>query len=191
MARTVSQDYLHSMRFHVVVNGANNSGYLLGGGADLATPHAGFSTCSTPECSIEAVEYKEGNFIYTRKYPGIPSVSDISMARGVARFDNSFWRWMQATVEGGPIIGTGSYREDLTIHHYHRDEFLAGGPDMALVNLGPGSNIKSARQYELHECFPIRHKCASDLDATAAEVSIMELDVGMEYFRILEIPTTA
>lgn len=188
MVRTVSQDYLHSMRFHVVVDGANAAGYLQGGGADLGTPHAGFSAVSTPEASLEAVEYKEGNFIYTRKYPGTPTISDITMSRGVARLDTSFWRWMQAAIEGGPIAGTGTYREDLTINHYHRDRFLSGGPDIQIVDLGSGSPILPARSYHIKEAFPIRHKVAADLDATASEVSVMELDVAIEYFTIEEFP---
>jgi phage tail-like protein len=187
MVRTVSQDYLHSMRFHVSCTDNDQADrYLAGGGADVGTPHAGFSAVSTPEASLEAVEYKEGNFIYTRKFPGVPTVSDITMSRGVAKLDTSFWAWMQSAIEGGPIAGTGTYRQDIHISHYHRDEFLKGGPDQQIVDLGVGGNIKAARIYHCLEAFPIRHKVAADLDATASEVSVMELDVAMEYFQIEE-----
>jgi phage tail-like protein len=174
------------MRFHVTVTSNNLGQYLLGGTADLGTPHAGFSSVTTPEVSLEAVEYKEGNFIYTRKYPGTPTVSDITMSRGVARQDTSFWSWMQAAVEGGPIAGTGTYREDIAIKHYHRDLFLAGGPDLQIVDLSTSGTITPARTYHCHEAFPIRHKTAADLDATASEISVMELDVALEYFTIEE-----
>jgi phage tail-like protein len=190
MVRPVSQDFLHSMRFHVSVLGTNAAGYLQGGGRDVGTkPEAGFSACSTPEASLEAVEYKEGNFVYTRKYAGVPTVSDITMSRGVARQDSSFWGWMKAAIEGGPIAGTGTYREDIQISHYHRDRFLeATVPTVptTIIDIG-SSGPEPGRRYTCRECFPIRHKTAADLDATASEISIMELDVSMEYFEVEEI----
>lgn len=191
MVRPVTEDFLHSMRFHVTVLeaspvGGNPAGYLEGGQRAVGTPHAGFSACTTPEASLEAVDYKEGNHVYTRKYAGTPTVSDITMSRGVARQDSSFWDWMKSAIEGGPIVGTGSYRADLQIDHYHRDRFLAGGPDKQIIDL-TNSGPEPGRRYTCRECFPIRHKVAADLDATASEISVMELDVAMEYFQVLEI----
>jgi len=187
MVRTVAQDFLHSMRFHVVVLGANNAQYLTGGSRDVGTAEAGFSACTTPELSSEAVEYKEGQFIYPRKYPGNPSVSDITMSRGVARADSSFWNWMQASVEGGPITGQGTYREDLQIDHYHRDNAFAAPIDPTVGKQQLDLASTPGRRYIIKEAFPIRHKTASDLDATASEISVMELDVAMEYFLVQEL----
>lgn len=190
MVRTVSQDFLHSMRFHVSIEGANNAGYLRGSARDVGAQkaEAGFSACTTPEASLEAVEYKEGNFVYTRKYAGVPTISDITMSRGVARQDSSFWDWMKAAIEGGPIAGTGVYREDVRIQHFHRDTFLEDGggtPPKTLIDMGSEGPVPG-RVYLCREAFPIRHKTAADLDATASEISIMELDVSMEYFEVNE-----
>ena len=63
---------------------------------------AGFSAVTTPEATVEAVEYKEGTMIYTRKFPGNPTQSDITLSRGVARQDSTFWDWLRVVVEGGP-----------------------------------------------------------------------------------------
>jgi len=190
MVRPITSDYLHSMRFHVEMvdpPSGGSPGYLQGGTADLRLPHAGFSACTTPELSSEAVEYKEGHFIYPRKYPGNPSVSDITMSRGVARLDSSLFSWMQATVEGGDPTGTGSYRGDIDIKHFHRREMFAGGPNIQNVDL---TNTNPARIYHVRESFPIRCKVASDLDATASEISVQELDVAYEFFTVEEIAPT-
>lgn len=146
-------------------------------------PEAGFSACTTPEVSTEPVEYREGTSIYGRKYPGVPSIADITLSRGVARNDSTFWDWMRQVVEG--LGGSGEYRADLTIKHYHRQEALDRGlpadtPPPATNTIIDTAN--PARQYFVHEAFPIRHKVAADLDATASEISIMELDVAYEYF---------
>lgn len=183
MPRPVTTDFLHSMRFHVSIMGANNAGYLLGGARAVGTGVAGFTACTTPELSSEAVEYKEGQFIYPRKFPGNPSVSDITLSRGVARQDSSFWLWMQASVEGGALANSGTYREDIQIDHYHRDKAFTGGPNIQVWD----TNADPGRRYQCFESFPIRHKSASDLDATASEISIMELDIALEYFLIIEV----
>ena len=72
MARAIATDFLHSMRFQVVVNNGNNDTTNLG---TAAGSDAGFSMVTTPEVSVEAVEYKEGTMVYTRKYPGNPTMS--------------------------------------------------------------------------------------------------------------------
>ena len=149
MARPASTDFLHSMRFHVVVLGTNSEGYLTGGAAYadplMAIPQAGFTTCSIPELTIESVPYKEGTFIYSRKYPGNPEVGDCSFARGVTRDDTSFWQWAKNSVEGSG--GGVEYRLDLDIKHYHRDQILpnAQGQIANVENVVPG---KTYRIYE-------------------------------------------
>jgi len=191
MARPAATDYLHSMRFHVDVAGDNTEGYLAGGsgqaydanlGAGVA--QAGFTTCSIPELSLEAVEYKEGTFLYPRKYSGNPSVSDCSFARGVTRNDTSFWLWAKSAVDASVSI---EYRVDLDIYHYHRDQLLAatpstggGNPAADLQQVVAPSTEQPQRVYHLYECIPIRCKPAGDLDATSSEISIKEMDCSVE-----------
>lgn len=184
MARSQHTDFLHSMRFHV------NAAIAPGGAGDLdlnatvtqGKAQAGFSNVSTPEATVEAVEYREGGYIYTRKYPGNPSMSDITMQRGVARADTSFWKWLRVVIEG-----SGEYRADLTIMHYHRDRALTREyPAQGTVNLAGIDLDNPARVYHVKEAFPTRHKVAGDLDATASEISLMELDFAYESFEVEE-----
>ena len=162
MPRPSSYDFLHSMRFHVVVVGGDSQ--LLG------VPEAGFSAVTTPELTIEMVDYREGQYTYTRKLPGIPSYTEITMSRGVMVKDTSFWKWIRKAVEGG------DYRVDLQILHFHRAAMEEGKVNMDV----PG------RTYEVYDAVPMRHKVAADLDATSSEVSIMELDVAFERLDIHE-----
>lgn len=172
MPRAQSTDYLHSMRFQVEVADGNH--------LFLGQPEAGFSAVTVPEMTIESVEYKEGQMIYTRKYPGNPSMAELTMSRGVTRTDTSFWSWVQTVAEGG------DYRADLRIKHYHRDSLPnVAFPPPAVPNSTVINKDAGAKVYEVHEAFPMRHKVASDLDATASEVSIMELDVAFEHFAVL------
>lgn len=172
MARAQITDYFHSMRFFV-----NTSG----GFDPLPAAEAGFSACTTPEATNEAVEYKEGHFIYTRKYPGAPTMSDITLSRGVALQDSLFYNWMFQTIEGA-----ANYRTDLIIRHFHRDA-LPGYQGINNPNaVGIAKDGKAARIYSVQEAFCIRCKVAGDLDATASDISISELDIAYEHFSISE-----
>jgi phage tail-like protein len=182
MARELASDFLHSMRFLVRTTQGNRPSLDPPGRVG-----AGFSMVTTPEASVEAVEYREGNYVYTRKYPGLATVTDITLSRGVARRDSSFWDWMRIVIEGD-----GEYRQDLIIEHHHRDTALrratpANGSQANLTEIATDS--VPARRYYINQGFPIRHKVAGDLDATAAEISIMEMDIAFEYFEVEEVTT--
>jgi phage tail-like protein len=182
MARTVATDFLHSMKFQVVVDDGDRGITLSPEGRS----EAGFSMVTTPEATVESVEYREGTYIYTRKFPGNPTMNDITFSRGVARRDSTFWDWMRRTLEG-----SGEYRVDLSIRHFHRDTALVREtPAVNAVNSTEIDIETPARTYLIKQAFPMRHKSAGDLDATASEISIMELDVSFEYFEILEAGTT-
>lgn len=180
MARPASSDYLHSMRFHVSTTATPGTPgdvtQTAPAGSGMA--EAGFSACTTPEATVEAVEYKEGQFLYTRKYPGHVTYNDVTLSRGVAQTDTGFWRWLRAVVEGG-----ADYRQHVTIKHFHRSDVLPGShsPPAELLNL-----VKPTRQYQLFEAFPARHKFSSDLDATDSAISIQELDLSYEHAAILD-----
>jgi phage tail-like protein len=176
------------MRFRVRTAGASSRLSRSNQPAEGGTPEAGFTQCTAPGATVEAVEYKEGTFIYTRKFPGNPTMEDISLMRGVARLDSSFWDWMRVVIEGNE-----AYREDVLIEHHHRDTFMSGtsgrlggksnGSDNATAI---AKDSTAARTYHVHEAFPMRHKVAGDMDATASEISIMELDLSYEHFEVEE-----
>lgn len=181
MARQVFEDFLHSMRFHVIAED-------IGGFVPLQMPgypDAGFTAVTLPELQVESVEYKEGTMIYPEKYPGNATVSsDLTFSRGVTRRDSSFWTWIRGVAEG---TGGGNYRATLSIKQYHRERALPREfPGVGTVNATRLDVDVPARIYHCYECFPVRHKPGADLDASTSEVSIMELDVALEHFEIEE-----
>lgn len=184
MARSQLADFIHSMRFHVV------AGQLADGSnapIQAINPDAGFSACTTPEATVEVVEYKEGQFLYTRKYPGHVTYNDVTMSRGVARTDSSFWEWIRIVIEGN-----GEYRSDVQIKHFHRSDVLPGAlytGAQTVPTLPPAENLNltaPAKIYTLYQALPVRHKFAGDLDATDSAISIMELDVSYEHCLMVE-----
>jgi len=168
MARAETTDFFQSFRFHVKAGPAFDGSVFL-------DPQAGFQSVSTPEYSLDNVEYREGLYKYTRKYPGVPSTNELSLARGVARKGTAFYDWVKTAIEGG------EYRIDLDIRHFHR----ADGP-------GFSTTSASSRSYLCLECFPTRVKVAADLDSQTSDVSIEELDLVFEEFELQEndVPPT-
>ncbi len=187
MARAKISDFLHSFRFNVVLTGFGIAGDKKLTRSTDGRSAAGFNAVSVPEASHDAVEYREGTYIYTQKFPGIPSVSDITLSRGVAHRDGAFWAWMKDVIEGN-----AEYRGNLDIFHLHRDSRPASSSDPhqteyeASQDSPPGGFIK----YACKEALPIRMKVASDLDATASEVSIQELDIAVESFDVIDEPSS-
>lgn len=187
MARAASTDFLHSMRFHVTTNAAD-----LGAGMQPelfgANVPAGFMSCTTPEATTEAVEYREGHFNYPMKFPGNTTVSDVTLQKGVAPSSSNFWNWLRVVIEG-----SGNYRTTVTIKHYNRSVLTNTRPTTTVsakssfTNTAAGDGVAS-REYVLYEAFPIRHKVAADLDASSSDISIQELDLAYEYFDVDDNP---
>lgn len=176
MARSAVQDLFHSFRFYAFATHLNGSDPLgVEGNAE-----AGFSAITTPEYTLEAVEYREGNSVFTRKYPGLPTTADLTFSRGVVLKDTGFFNWLIETMASG-----NSYRADVTIIQLHRSGLppWASGQKILEV-LADAGNAKPQRTYTVYEAFPIRVKPAGDLDASTADVSVAEADIAYEYFEI-------
>lgn len=179
MARASSSDYLQNFRFHVsTVDTPMPTDPIAFRGDAADSPGvggvAGFQSCSLPEITIEASEYREGTFKYTKKFPGPPSISDVSLMRGVVRKDLAFYNWAVATNSGG------EYRATIKIDQFGR------GPIGALT---PAENATisdtPARTIICYECLPIRVKPGADLDATSGEIAMAECDFALEYFEVV------
>jgi phage tail-like protein len=205
MGRSAATDPLHAFRFHArmvagaasPVNGIpgasdadvlqpaeSGPGFIAGQGAE-----AGFQSITSPELTQEMSEYREGIRTYTQKFPGVPSVNDITLIRGCARFDTAFFSWILASAEGD------EYRGDLIIFHIQRPK-----RDVAITE-GAGASLQMAateieltdantKRYILRDAFPTRVKIAGDLDASTSDVSLSEMDVAYERFDV-ELPTAA
>jgi phage tail-like protein len=176
MARAEATDFLSNFRFFVEVVG-------LGGQTLNTIPSsngvitAGFNTCSAPSLTEEAMDYREGHYIYTRKYPGIPTVADITLTRGVALSDGTMFSWAKDTVEGND-----EYRADVYIYQFARQAkpqtTSVGNTTQMTVNLTNGGYA----QYSLSNALPTEFKTSGDLDSTSGEVSVQELVLAVESF---------
>jgi len=169
MARAINTDFYQAFRFAVSLDDVAGQ-YL--------EAQAGFNNVTIPEISTEASEYRDGQTIWTKKYPGPPTVSDSTLQQGVAAIGagvakgNPFFNWMMAAIEGR------RYRSDITIWHIHLGD---GFPPADIVNPA------SSRAITLYECFPIRVKPDGDLDATSGEVSLREIDVACERIEVSSV----
>jgi phage tail-like protein len=161
MSRAISTDFYQNFRYHVQL--VPGDGYATM--PDAFKVQAGFNTLSIPELTMDAVEYREGTTIFTQKFSGIPTFSEVTMTRGVTASDSDFWRWGQNAAKGG------EYRADLQILHFSREEASKG-------NLVGASD--AWRTYICRECVPIRVKIAADMDATSGDVSIAEFGLAVE-----------
>jgi phage tail-like protein len=175
--RAQGYDFLHGFKFRAKaeqVQGVNLLKHSVNG-------DAGFNSITTPETTAEISEYREGMYAFTRKEPGVPSQGDVTFSRGVVLSDTMFWDWLKRVLFGG------SYRAEVTYYHYHRTAMphAAGvAPDVPsgqyasdALTAKDASNI-----YVLSEAFPSRVKPAGDLDATASDISLQEMDMSYEWW---------
>lgn len=189
MARSVSTDFLHAFRYHVSATTAGLVGnvFLPSASVSNGKAQAGFTTVGTPSGSLDPAMYREGHYIYTRKQPGIPTMEDVQMSRGVALADTDFYFWFRVCVEGA-----GEYRVDLTIDHFHRDPAMPGRPGGA--HPPPNTiqpqflDLSSTRKksYILYEAFSVGHKPSTDLDGSASDIAIQDVTVAYERFDIVD-----
>ncbi len=180
MARAQAADPLHNYRFHARaggVDGLATRDALQPGGVPSPgvgdTSEAGFTAITTPEYTLESAEYREGIKTYTEKYPGIPTVNDMTFSRGVARNDTAFLAWMLAGIEGR------EYRSDITIFHATR---AGRSYPHDIATSFPNGETK---RYFAENCFPVRCKVAGDLDASTSDVGIAEMDAACERFGVI------
>ena len=159
MARSVNTDPFQNFRYHIVEAGSE--------GTQFIDPAAGFTTIALPEISVDPSEYKTGIDKFKQKFPGPPTVSDITMSRGIFKGDSLLWEWVQTIINGG-----SDYRRDLIVYHYHlTDTFDA--------------NVQPSRIINLYECWPTTLKPNPDFDAQSAEISLQDLTLACERFDII------
>jgi phage tail-like protein len=193
MARATISDPLHNFRFHakatetVNFTTGNRTGDVVdvlqpaGTGAGFSTGEdtngqAGFQTITAPELTLDHVEYREGIKTYTEKYPGIPTVNDITFNRGVVIGDTSFYDWILNAIEGS------NYRTTIDIYHAHKVAHKRPYP----TSQGWVPDSLGVRTYRLINASPGRVKLSGDLDASSGDVSVAEMDV--KYERVEMIP---
>lgn len=161
MARAVETDPYHKFRFHVVDPAGGN-----------LDPVAGFTTVTMPNVAVEVPVYREGTFKWTQKYPGVPTVGDVTMTKGIFKRESDFFNWVLKCVNGGE-----DYRADLVVNQYHiSDEF--------------GINGTPTRATRLLETFAMDVKATDDLDSSSSEVAVQSLTLACEQVVPELVPTT-
>lgn len=168
MSRAQTTDPLSSCRFHATATDLGDAIKFTGG---IEGAEAGFTSITLPEVTVDVVEYKEGKMKYTKKYPGNPTFSDVTLIRGLMLNDTVFYDWVMNSAT------SGEYRTQVIVWQYHRmhDESSSSSPI---------TKYTGGRKYVCEECLPTRGKPGPDLDATAAEIGLTELDFALEYFYI-------
>lgn len=151
MARAALTDFYQKFRFHVVE--PNN----------FLNPAAGFHAAGIPEVSVDNADYRDGVTTYTKKQPGIPTIAEVTLSQGVVRRSSDFFNWLTICIEG-----SGDYRTDLEIWHFHRVD----GP--LSVNATPSRTIR------LLEAYASSVKLADDLDSTGSDISLSEITIQSE-----------
>lgn len=169
--RAASDDLMQGFRFHVTASNANLQDPLAftRAGEYEGSAQAGFQSVTLPEVTVEPVEYREGTFKWTQKYPGPPTVSDCTLMRGVTKGDTAFHQWVMGSVDGE------EYRCDVTIWHYQRAE---------MGQAVQAETASTMRSVECHNCVPTRAKPGQDFDSMSGEVSMAEVDFAMEWFDV-------
>jgi hypothetical protein len=192
MPRAAASDPLHNFRFHARaggvagVPGTNPTDVLqpegVGEGFTASESEAGFASITSPEITLDEATYREGIFTYTQKYPGIPTINDLTMIRCTTKYDTAFFNWILGAIEGN------EYRSDVTIFHVQRPN-----RDMALdTSAGQILDVNNeiSKLMIIREGTPGRVKLASDLDANTSDISLAEIDVRCERVDI-QRPTLA
>jgi len=116
---------------------------------------AGFKSCSGMEISQNAGTYREGTdrSLIMRKIPGLVSVSDITLARGVTR-DSELWQWRRKIASG-----------------------VVDRRNMSIVLVDDTGN--DMIRWNLRNCWPTKWTGPS-LDATTDELAIETLVIAHE-----------
>jgi len=124
-----------------------------------------------PNVAIEEAPYREGITKWTEKYPGVPTVGDITLTKGIFKRESDFYNWIQKIVDGGE-----EYRTELVLNQYHlTDEF--------------GIDGKPSRVTRLLNCWGKDAKPTSDQDATSSNVGIQSLVISVEEIRPEQVTT--
>lgn len=161
LARSIRNDPFQNHKFHVF----DTQGML-----NLNTPTGGFSSVTIPELTIDMGEYREGLWVYSRKFPLRPHVGQVSLHKGVFLNDSTLFKMARATAEGL------NYRTHLKIAHYHKTDIE--GMSSRYQNQTP------SREIYCYNAMMVRMRPSSDFDSMNADISLEEVDFEVEYMRL-------
>lgn len=201
MARSGKYDPVESYRFEVqiiavslnpssIINGLKN-----GGLSQFA--RAGFQTCTVPESTTTAIQYRENvdNFGF-KKIPGLTRFNDITLTRGVisppnkaliqipTNFSakdeadgNDFYKWVSQVSSFNPALAALS-----TLTGTSRNTILRQSNDFRkdMIIILRDRDGNAARRWYLLDVWPTSYKGSSDLDAMSENKAVESLTLTYE-----------
>lgn len=201
MARNIIADLLQNHRFWLmdIVPSATYPFFVLG------SPMYGFQSITVPEYTFETREIKQLNSMMKRTVYEGGGWGTVTLTRGVRVVDDTFYEWTRRAIDGLDTIdrdlllvqfapANAGMLNQVDVQAFINGFGAIGNPTAAAVNALAGGmdcgymrNIPG-KAWVLWGCVPTRYKPSSDLDATDAGVSIMEIDLavwGVSEFTLL------
>lgn len=171
-SRSRISDLLQSHRFWLVdmVPSSTYPFFVLG------SPIMGFQSITMPEVTLDIEEIKQLNSMYKRYAYSGGSVGVMTLMRGARAYDDTFMQWVQRAIRGIDMVP----RNLLLIQFTGINVVNSLGLSVELpvaIEAWESARFLPGRVWLLWDAVPTRYKAGSDLDATNAEVSLMELDI--------------
>jgi hypothetical protein len=191
MARNVLADLFQNHRFWLldIVPSATYPFFVLG------TPMYGFQAITVPEYTFETREIKQYNSMVKRTVYEGGGWGTVTLTRGVRITDDTFYEWVRRAMDGLDTIdrdlmlvqfapGNAKWLNKAPVGEIMNGLGALGNPTQAAVNAYFGGmdcgymrNIPG-KAWLMFGCVPVRYKPSSDLDATDASVSLMEIELA-------------
>jgi len=173
MARSSASEPLEKFRFKVTFTNTGDS-------AETSGTVAGFHDIQVPKRTTNKGTYREGNDNDVNQlFAGLSSMEDVVLSRGLVAntgtTGTALYEWMSAVhnpsagnIERGPASASHKYRKDVTVAILDREG-------------------KVARQWKLHNAWPVNFVPGSDLNAGEdGEKSLEQLTLAYEDFQEIQ-----
>jgi phage tail-like protein len=159
-------------------------------------PTMGFSQCSGVEIELQTEEYHPLHSPYPIHLPTKGRVGPVTLSRGARFFDTDFYRWIDRAIRG-----VDDFRRNILLiqmigaNAQTTEKFGLGGEFALQLLAGGGTSLALAgaasvldvlpfketvrvpgRAWILYDSIPVRYR-AGELDASSADVTIMELEI--------------
>lgn len=161
-SRSIVTDPYQTHRFQIF----DSEGFL-----SVTTPTGGFNLVSIPELNIDMGEYREGFWVYARKFPIRPHFTQLSLHKGIFQNDSRLYQLARAAAEGQ------RYRTDIRILQFHRSD-VSG-----TINYATAIPSREIRAYN---CVCVRYRPSTDFDSLSSDVAVEEMDLDPEYVRLFQ-----
>lgn len=156
----------------------------------------GFQAISMPEYTFETREIKQMNSMLKRTVYEGGGWGTVTLTRGVRMWDDTFYEWVRRAIDGLDTIdrhlmliqfapASAQWLNQVNIGALMGGAGAIGNPTAAAINALAGGmdcnhmgNVPG-KAWLMWNTIPTRYKPGSDLDATDAGVSLMEIELAV------------